>query len=391
MDYISEYKYLHREFSQDVEGKELPESGVVLRNYSFESRHHELLPGTEASYSLLSDETFSQADSQISENRHFRYSILMPPGCEKAGNAIIMLHGLNERDWNKYLPWAASLARQTGKPVILFPISFHMNRTPSFWTNPRIMTQVAQIRERMFKRIKDHSFANAALSDRLQANPKRFLLSGIESYYDILYLASLIKEGRHPLFKAGASISFFSYSIGAFLTELFIMANPRNYFSDSRAFLFCGGSTFDQMNGVSRFILDSKAGESLHRFFIRHFKKELKRDPQIRKMVENTKVGIYFHSLLRYKKMKKIREGRLVELGPRIRAVALQDDKVIPPKAVVRTLKGKKRRIPITVDVLNYFYPYSHEQPFPVSGKFDLGAVDAAFQQLFLEASLFLK
>ncbi len=391
MEYALEYRYLHKEFSQAIDVKELPEAGVVLHNFSFESKHQDFLPGTDASYSLLSDESFSAADSQINENRNFRYSVFTPPGCSKAGDAIIMLHGLNERDWDKYLPWAAALTRQTGKPVILFPISFHMNRAPSFWTNPRIMVQVAQIRERMFKHIKHHSFANAALSDRLQANPKRFMLSGIESYYDILALVSTIKEGRHPLFKAGASISFFSYSIGAFLTELFIMANPRNYFSDSKAFLFCGGATFDQMNGVSRFILDSKAGASLHSFFIRHFKRELKHDPQMRKIVENTKVGVYFHSLLRYKRKKGLREKRLAELGPRIKAIALQKDKVMPPRAVIRTLQGKRHKIPITVDVLDYFFPYYHEQPFPVGGKFDQGAVNAAFQQLFLEASLFLK
>jgi len=391
MDYGPEYQYLRGEFAQDVDVKELPGAGLVLRNLWFESRHHQLLPGVEGSYSLLSDETFSTADSQIHENRHFRYSIFAPPGCARATSAIIMLHGLNERDWDKYLPWAAALTRQTGKPVILFPISFHMNRGPDFWTNRRLMAQVAQIRERMFKRLKSHTFVNAALSDRLQANPKRFLLSGIESYYNILELSSLIKEGRHPLFKAGASIPFFSYSIGAFLTQLFVMANPRNYFSDSKAFLFCGGATFDQMNGVSRFIIDSKAGESLHRFFIRRFKRELKRDPQIRKLVENTKVGVYFHSMLRYKKMKGLRERRLIELAPRIKAVALENDTVMPPKAVIRTLQGKRRRIPVPVDVLHYFFPYSHEQPFPIGGKGDPETVNAAFQNLFAEAAAFLK
>lgn len=391
MDYATEYQYLRREFSQEVEVLELPEAAVTLHNFSFESKYHDLLPGVESSYSLLSDETFSMADSQIHENRHFRYSIFAPPGCRKASSVIIMLHGLNERDWTKYLPWAAALTRQTGKPVIMFPISFHMNRTPSFWTNRRLMLQVSQIRARLFKHVKNNTFMNAALSDRIQSNPKRFLFSGIESYYEILELAGLIKDGRHPLFEAGTSISFFSYSIGAFLTELFVMADPRNYFSDSRVFLFCGGSTFDQMNGVSRFILDSKAGESLHRFFVRHFKKELKHDPQIRKLVENTKVGIYFHSMLRYKKMKELREKRFLELSPRIKAVALRDDKVMPPKAIVRTLKGRKGRIPVQADVLHYFFPYSHEQPFPVAGKFDRGAVDAAFQNLMAEAAVFLK
>jgi len=76
-------------------------------------------------------------DNHIQENKTFTYTVFAPSGKEKRDKAIILLHGLNERTWEKYLTWAEYLAQNTGKPVILFPIAFHMNRTPSRWCNQR--------------------------------------------------------------------------------------------------------------------------------------------------------------------------------------------------------------------------------------------------------------
>jgi len=44
-------------------------------------------------------------------------------------------------------------------------------------------------------------------------------------------------------------------SIGAFLSQVVLMANQKNLFSDSRLFMFCGGSIFRSMFGVSRSIM----------------------------------------------------------------------------------------------------------------------------------------
>lgn len=76
-------------------------------------------------------------DDRIQENKSFSYAIFTPSGRKKNNEAIILLHGLNERTWEKYLTWAEYLTHTTGKPVILFPIAFHMNRTPGLWANPR--------------------------------------------------------------------------------------------------------------------------------------------------------------------------------------------------------------------------------------------------------------
>src|SRR5262249_37555608 len=59
-------------------------------------------------------------DEGVEENRDFPYRILAPAGCERSGRGVLLLHGLNERRWEKYLPWAKALVEGLGVPVILF-------------------------------------------------------------------------------------------------------------------------------------------------------------------------------------------------------------------------------------------------------------------------------
>lgn len=390
MNYFSEYNQLRKKFNQHEDWIELPDSGIGIRNFSFESLHQYFLPGREESASLLSDDISLIPDSSITENRFFRYSVFVENAQQKYNEAIILLHGLNEREWSKYLPWASFLTRKTKKPVILFPISFHMNRGPILWNNRYLMQQIANARKRLFRGNESNSFLNAALSDRINSNPKRFFVSGLESYYNIIDLSKTIIEGEHPLFEKNTRINFFSYSIGAFLTELIMMSNPRNYFRSSKAFLFCGGATFNKMNGTSKFILDKQAGKTLHRFFVRRFRRELKKDQRLQSIVKNTKAGCFFQSMLHHRKMRKFREERLLELSGQIKAVALLKDRVIPSTAVLKTLKGKRKNIPIQVDVLDYPYKYTHETPFPIKENETQEQVNLAFESTFEMAVGFL-
>ncbi len=74
----------------------------------------------------------------ISENQSFSYPVFVPGNVESK-KVILLLHGLNERSWLKYLVWAYYLAENTDSYVILFPISFHINRSPASWKDPRAM------------------------------------------------------------------------------------------------------------------------------------------------------------------------------------------------------------------------------------------------------------
>ena len=61
----------------------------------------------------------------IKENKNFQYLVFAPRGI-KNNKAILLLHGLNERKWDKYYTWGHKLAKDTGKSVILIPFSFHL-------------------------------------------------------------------------------------------------------------------------------------------------------------------------------------------------------------------------------------------------------------------------
>jgi len=177
-------------------------------------------------------------DIDVRENRSFTYSVFMPLGSRRVKGAIFLFHGLNEKFWDKYLPWARELCSMTGRAVVLFPIAFHMNRAPSEWSNPRMMSEVAAARRQSLSPIEGISFVNAALSTRLQLAPERFLWSGLETYYDVLQLIREIRSGRHPSIHPEAEIGIFGYSIGAFLAEMLMLENTHGLFSGSKALLF---------------------------------------------------------------------------------------------------------------------------------------------------------
>ena len=392
-DYINEYKILNKTFNLLSDEIQIPNSDTKIINCTFRSSYSNMLPGIYDSISFLSDDNFSIADKNIPENKTFRYSIFRPNYEDADKKVILLMHGLNERSWAKYLPWAKYLAEKTKNSVILFPISFHMNRTPFSWRNSREMNQLSSLRKKLFPKVKENSFINAALSDRLQSNPKRFFLSGLESYYEIIELSKKIKSGNHSLFAKNAQINFFSYSIGAFLTELLLMANPANLFQKSKAFLFCGGATMKRMNGTSRFILDSKADATLTKFFTRRFSKKIKKDKKLYSLIKNTKAGVYFYSMLGTKKYKKLRIERFKELNKQIKIIGLKNDKIIPAKGIKKTYdKNKKSKTGINYKILNFPFSYTHENPFPVknNNKRTVDLVNHYFNFVFDYASSFL-
>lgn len=332
-------------------------------------------------------------DESVRENRSFTYPVVLPSGERRANGAILLFHGLNEKSWVKYLPWAKRLAVSTGKAVLLFPIAFHMNRAPAAWSNPRLMVRVAAERQQRFAPLAASSFVNAALSDRLQSSPERFLHSGLQTYYDVAKLLSEIREGRHPLLAPGARIDLFGYSIGAFLAEVLLFADPGGHLSESKAFLFCGGATLGGMEPVSRYILDSRAGQELASYFGGRLDAELASDSPMSRLFERIQsLGTIFRSLLDLDRLKSFRESKLLTLGRRIIAVALAKDQVVPADAVARTLSTNlegERMAAARIRLLDFSHPYSHENPFPILPQF-AAEIARSFEGLFSLASDFL-
>lgn len=265
-----------------------------------------------------------------------------------------------------------------------------MNRAPLSWGLPRAMQALKIQRQKMHGPIAHSSYANVAISSRLDRLPELFLHSGLQSLSDLIALTRKIEEGKHKLFRLGATLNFFSYSIGAFITEILLMANPLNLFSQSKAFFFCGGATFDQMDARSKSILDNRAFNALIHFVLDNgdLQSPPEKAPQSIHPVLSS-LWQAFHSLLALDNQRAYREDKLRKLAGKIDAVGLKSDKVIPGETIKQTLvsfKGSKE----CVSILNFNYPYSHEVPFPLGKTEFIHKVDQAFAGLFKRAAAFL-
>jgi hypothetical protein len=392
--YRDETQTLSNLYDRRREDFSLPEDGIIVRRSQFRSRNVAVLPRrryTKAHESPPPDgelaELLAVADREVAENACFSYPLFLPPGPVRARGAIILLHGLNERSWHKYLPWARALCGGTGKAVILFPLAFHMNRAPRLWSSPRPMMKLARRRQGALASLSGSSFVNAALSTRLEIEPERFFWSGLVSYLDVLQLVRQIRGGGHPHIAAGAACDLFGYSIGALLAQILLMSDPGGMFRRSRAFLFCGGATLDRLRPVSRKILDSHAGSSLRSFYGSGFGRKVARDGCLARAIRHSsRAGLYFSSLLARESFRRIRETRLHQIGARIFALALSRDAVVPGDEVAATLRGARHDIPVTMEILDFAYTYSHEDPFPAAA----AGVDNHFRQVFGSASTWL-
>jgi len=316
--------------------------------------------------------------------------VFSPVGVKKAEKIVFMFHGFNEKYWHKYLPWAKYLVDTTGKTVVLFPISFHMNRAPQEWSNTRLMFEVSNRRKELFPDIIHSSLSNAAISTRLHIKPQRFIWSGLQAYHDVIQFIDEYKSGLHPFISPNAEVDMFAYSIGSFLAEILIMTNHKNYFDRSKLVMFCGGPVFNRLSPVSKFILDSQANVALYSYIIEHLDSHLRKDGKLRHYLCECPEGISFRSMLNYGLMSDLREERLRNIGHRLLAVTLKQDTVVPPYEVANTLQGKYRDIPVRVDIHDLPYSYKHEDPFPALEEKIRNEVDEGFKRVFDPIGVFL-
>ncbi len=329
---------------------------------------------------------FLSYDSTISENRYFPYSVIVPVN-NILNSCIMLLHGLNEQSWDKYISWAEHLAASTRKPVILFPIAFHINRRPSEWSDPRKMTRLIEKRKRAEGDFSSLSFANAAISERLTEEPLRFYNSGKQTIEDIFQLASQITIGKHPLFRKGTTMDFFGYSIGSFLAEILLMANPGKLFSASRLFIFCGGAIFGNMYGESKYIMDKQAYNLLLKFYCENWIGK-RQNRQISKDNTNDILFQSFKSMIKPDVNRNERETFFESQKSRIAGISLLKDKVMPFSGVEACMG--KQRADECFEVMDFPFEYSHESPFPENNRIDRGELKSAFNKVFKKGAEFL-
>jgi hypothetical protein len=372
MNYSQRQIELNAQFQLGID-THLSESNIDIRFCSFTSNTFG---------SLIDPELISTEDKHIRENMSFSYPVFMRKGSAPANKAILLLHGLNERNWSKYLTWAEYLCKETGKPVILFPIAFHMNRSPLNWSNPRALTSLMEMRRRNNGMDRSLSFANVALSERISENPKRFYSSGRQSINDLTQLFTEIKQGTHPFFSENTQVDIFSYSIGSFLSQITIMTNPDGLFSDSKLFMFCGGGIFSSMFGESRSIMDKSAFARLLQYYMNDFSSTVKPASLSDRIYES------FFSMISPDKNKAEREDFFKQLGDRIEGISLEKDRVIPYRGVVEAMGNENASSRISL--LDFSFPYSHENPFPIVNSSISSEINASFNQIFGRAAQFL-
>ena len=316
-------------------------------------------------------------------NSDFRYYLLIPGHSSNRG-AIILLHGLNERSWNKYMQWGIRLASDTGRPVVLFPSAYHMNRSPVSWIDRHLMMPLVMARTSGLPDTRLSTFVNVALSTRMSSSPQRFLLSGYQTVSDLASLIGSIRNGTHPDLTGGGPVDIFAYSIGALAAQVMLLSKPSMLPDESRVMLFCGGSAFSMMNGTSKLIMDSTAFERLLKFYLDW--PEVKRssdDCRCLQVMNDTPEGEAFYALTSLKRLRDVAGTPFRLSEGRLRAVTFSDDSVIPSQAVTATLQGAN------VEVWSPGYPYTHENPFPVFSNDYASLVDSTFDRLFSTAAAF--
>lgn len=386
MDYTRKYyelKQLCRRANSYMPIDEFAE----LRILQFVSERHgeSIFSETENSNEdLLS---LGMADSHFTGNNRFNYPVIIPRGEQVHNKAIILLHGLNERFWDKYLPWAYYLALYTNRPVILFPLSFHMNRAPEEWANPKVMAPFIDARKKALC-TEDLTFVNLALSCRLTSEPLRFMRSGHQSAVDLIRLSRQIERGEISLFKEGTKPDFFAYSIGAFVSQILLLANPGGLFDKTRFFLFCGGSFFKDMCGVSRMIMDKAAFERINTFYTQTIDEAMQEKKALAMFIDENALGKAFYAMIKQENNKEFREDRFLNASGNIFSLALNKDKVIPPAGISSALALDGRRSEM-VEEWDFPFEYTHEAPFPISGKMDKNIVDYWFGEVFTKAAGF--
>ncbi len=387
MEFTKIFKELRQVFTLNRHEISLAGTSAVFRLMPFTSRSNPIPFTRTGIYNGLNGHIYAAEDKAVAENVDFSYPVYIPNSTSKYGKAIVLLHGLNERSWHKYLPWAQYLGEQTQRPVILFPIAFHMNRSPEDWANPRAMMPLINSRKAI-EGINMTTFANIALSQRLSDDPLRFFTSGKQSADDIVQLLNSIKQGEIPFLEKDAQIDFFSYSIGAFLAQILFLANPKDLLNSSKLFIFSGGGLFSEMRGTSRLIMDSKAYSSLRKYYLHDFPIELKVKSPFSSFVKGGALGEAFLAMIAAENNQFFREHKFQRMRDRIRVVALTKDSVIPVASAKEVFACVRNQNLVTE--LDFPYEYTHENPFPVFDNDKSIEVDRAFETVFSQAASFL-
>jgi len=306
------------------------------------------------------------SDEQIKENLTFSYPLMREQSSsgilQRHKRVTIMLHGLNERFYDKYLRWAYPIWQGTEAPVVIFPLTFSINRVWHGWGK-----QIPETRERR-ARIRNNRtvyYDNATMSERLGKHPKRFFWGGVQSYWDII---DLVRQIRNPKgdkeinkhFAPDTRVDFFGYSSGGYIALALLLANHEGLFSDSRACLFASCVEMNDIRPISPFIIDRKGEDAVREMFVDGF--DNLPNERMKHWFEHHEEARWLGSFAGAPPQDRTqRDIGLKKLAPRLLGIANSNDKVTPLAAMLNVLQGVRRNTGVRVEELKLG---KHENPF---------------------------
>lgn len=389
MNYTEAYARLNQVFTNRQTRMQADDEGTEIRNVWFSSEKTQFLRNFSQQSDLEARYCQAPSDADIEENVDFTYPVILPRGKLCNQQAIVLLHGLNERSWEKYLVWAWYLARQTGKAVVLFPIAMHMNRSPANWSNARQMVAVSRARVQRYPELSNASFVNAAISERLTNAPQRFAAAGYQSFHDVLRLVRQIQTGGHPFFTAPSQVDLMAYSIGAYLAQVLLLANPDGVFDQSKVSLFCGGTELNQMNGSSKFILDEVAFRRINSYYANEFEDDWQQNKQWKNQFGLHRLGTAFKAMLGPESLLQLKKKTFRRISDQLQLIGLTKDTVVPARNMFATI-GKPAAQAPQHQVFDFSYAYDHVTPFPAKNARITRQVNVAFEKVYGQIAHFL-
>jgi len=381
------YRYIaqlvrHQEAWRDDTPLTFPAERADLYFLSVESRHASCLLGhsgyrcEEHAMSFGPEPTEdTPSDAAIMENLRFRYPLLRRSGeAGRVRQLVLFFHGLNERSYTKYVPWAYQLWRSTGAAIALFPLAFHINRVFPRWGQQ--VTACLRERQAIAGNENVHPF-NAVMSKRLGSRPERFFWGGLQTYREVVDLVRLVRTGRHPHVDPSARIDLVGYSAGGYLVLGLLLVDEEELFADSRGVIFESGAALRDTNLSSRLIVDLSAETSLMKLFIRHTDRYA--NPRLQHFLYEHREGQWFRALCGAPSERARLEARLRALAPRLLGVSNLNDQVIPAGGMLNLLQGIHRDTGVRVEEFDLGV---HESPFSCP---DYGERDRRFVTHFLD------
>jgi pimeloyl-ACP methyl ester carboxylesterase len=359
--------FRHKTDWTDNEPISFPDEGAALYNLSFHSANAGHLLGWSSYRCDAHDLEFEGeavegeiADHLIDENLGFRYPLVREIDSSQTrhrhNRVIIVLHGLNERSFSKYLPWAYQLWAGTHAPVLLFPLTFHVNRVLPDWA--KTQREVFERRSQLAGNEGAYRF-NAVMSDRLATRPERFFWGAVQSYLDLVDLARTIRSGRHPHFTPDARIDLFGFSAGGYLSLLLMLEDPEALFESSRSIVFASGVPTRDLNLLSPFILDLAAEVSMMRLYVKNL--DRLSNARMQHWFEAHGEGQWMKALSGLRTDRARLEGRLKQVSSRLLGITNLNDDVMPTGSMLNTLQGLNRDTGVEVAE---FEMGVHESPF---------------------------